>query len=340
MQQHPVPQHISSYEFRLVGDMTLKQFFQLAAGALLALLIYASGLPGIIKWPLVLLFSLLGAAFAFLPFEERPLTTWFLSFIKAIYSPTKYTWVRGGAEEVFAGGHEPEAPAALATQGEAKAQEYLSKVPEPAVLSTFEEAEKNVFQRITQLFHSTPIPSSGPAPVQSMPASGQFPVTVTTQETVPVNQPIKIEPLPTRPQAQPAPTSVYQPKPVSPVFQPASPSSPNPAQQATFTPEAAPPNPPGIPNTVTGQVLAPDGKIIEGAILEIQDLEGRPVRALKSNKLGHFLSVTPIQNGSYEIETEKEGFVFGKIAFRAEGGIIPPILIKAEPMARQEAVNQ
>ena len=35
METHPVPQNISSYEFRLVGDMTLKQFLYLAGGILL-----------------------------------------------------------------------------------------------------------------------------------------------------------------------------------------------------------------------------------------------------------------------------------------------------------------
>ena len=41
MQQHPVPQNVTQYQFRLVGDMTLKQFLELAGGMLLAYLIYA-----------------------------------------------------------------------------------------------------------------------------------------------------------------------------------------------------------------------------------------------------------------------------------------------------------
>ena len=32
LQQHPVPQHIASYEFKLIGDMTIKQFAYLAGG--------------------------------------------------------------------------------------------------------------------------------------------------------------------------------------------------------------------------------------------------------------------------------------------------------------------
>ena len=42
-------------EFKLVGDMTLKQFFQVAGGALVGLLFYSTGLHGLIKWPLILI---------------------------------------------------------------------------------------------------------------------------------------------------------------------------------------------------------------------------------------------------------------------------------------------
>src|SRR3989344_1297087 len=92
MEQHPVPQHISSYQFRLVGDMTLKQFFQLAGGGLISLLFYASGLPNLIKWPIILFSFLMGAALAFLPFRDRPLEEWIVAFFRAVYSPTIFTW--------------------------------------------------------------------------------------------------------------------------------------------------------------------------------------------------------------------------------------------------------
>lgn len=85
--------------------------------------------------------------------------------------------------------------------------------------------------------------------------------------------------------------------------------------------------PPSRPNTVVGQVLNPDGKIIEGAILEIKDADGRPVRALKTNKLGHFMIVTPLVNGKYEMMTEKENLSFEPVTFEAIGEIIPPIAI-------------
>ena len=73
-----------------------------------------------------------------------------------------------------------------------------------------------------------------------------------------------------------------------------------------------------------------DGKIIEGAILEIRDLAGRPLRALRSNKVGHFMIVTSLPNGQYELKIEKEGFVFEPVTFTTEGELIPPIAIRAQ----------
>ena len=86
MQQHPVPQNISSYEFRLVGDMTLKQFFQLAGGVLVAFILYKTALPGILKWPLMSISALTGVLLAFVPINGRPFSQWLYAFFKAVYS--------------------------------------------------------------------------------------------------------------------------------------------------------------------------------------------------------------------------------------------------------------
>ena len=94
MEQHPIPQQISSYEFKLVGDMTLKQFLKAAVGIILAILINSTKLMVFIKWPLMLFFAGGGLILAFVPFEDRPLEGWIMSFIKSIYSPTIYTYQR------------------------------------------------------------------------------------------------------------------------------------------------------------------------------------------------------------------------------------------------------
>jgi hypothetical protein len=95
MEQHAVPQDITGFKFKLVGNMTLKQFGELAGGAIVAYLFYASTWPDFLKWPLVLFFGFLGFALAFLPIEERPLDIWILNFFRAIYQPTFYVWKKG-----------------------------------------------------------------------------------------------------------------------------------------------------------------------------------------------------------------------------------------------------
>ncbi len=92
MEQHPIPQDITGFKFKLVGDMTLKQFGELAFGAVVAYVFYVSNWVPFIKWPLVAFFGLLGIALAFLPIEERPLDIWIINFVRAIYRPTLFVW--------------------------------------------------------------------------------------------------------------------------------------------------------------------------------------------------------------------------------------------------------
>ena len=92
IQQHPLPQDISSYRFRLIGDMTIKQFAMLAAGIIVAIIFWSSPLPFFFKYPLAFIFLALGIGSAFVPVQGRPLDQWIVAFIKSIYSPTQYTW--------------------------------------------------------------------------------------------------------------------------------------------------------------------------------------------------------------------------------------------------------
>lgn len=92
MEQHPVPQNVTTFQFRLIGDMTIKQFGYLAGGAILAYISYKLPLPLFLNWPLAILFAVAGFGFAFIPIEERPMDVWVLSFFKSIYSPTQYVW--------------------------------------------------------------------------------------------------------------------------------------------------------------------------------------------------------------------------------------------------------
>ncbi|EKD53295.1 MAG: hypothetical protein ACD_61C00079G0005, partial [uncultured bacterium] len=94
IQQHPLPQDISSYRFRLIGDMTIKQFASLGIAIVLAIVVYSLPLPFFFKYPLSFLFIVLGVGMAFVPVQGRSLDVWILAFIRSIYSPTQYIWKR------------------------------------------------------------------------------------------------------------------------------------------------------------------------------------------------------------------------------------------------------
>lgn len=318
METHPIPQQISSYQFRLVGDMTLKQFFQIAGGALFGLLIYATPLVPIIKWPIIIFSGLFGVALAFLPFQERPLEKWIFAFFRSIYSPTVFIWKKAQTEPLY---FQPESTQAQPTASQPSADIY-SSVPSTRAL---EEKEKSFLSQISQIsvlsaFNnkiSTPASPQG-APTPVVPFKTQPVVVPQTPKTN-----IVVEEKPQAPvinQTQFGYSSVGQTLRGEQIT----------TQQAQFSLEAAPPNPPTVPNTVVGQMVDTNGKIIEGAILEIRDAAGRPVRALKSNKVGHFIVVTPLQNGRYEVVSEKDNYTFDPVSFDAVGTIIPPILIKGK----------
>lgn len=255
MEQHPVPQPITSYEFRLVGDMTLKQFAKLASGVILALIVYGIDPPALIKWFLIFLFAGLGAAMAFIPFEGRPIDTWIIAFIKRIYSPTQYIW-----------------------RPKPQATSYKSQITNKS---------------------------------QTTITDKQLPITA-NQPPVPPVSPVPT-PVPTR---TPDLTTLFKAEPAK-----------EKTVEARFVPDVIIPATPSIPNIIVGLTHKPDGKIIEGAILEIRDTAGNPVRALKSNKLGQFQIATPLPSGSYEIEIEKDNVRFDIIKIELKGEIVPPIEI-------------
>lgn len=335
-EQHPIPQDISAYQFRLVGDMTLKQFLQLAAGVVIAMLLYASSLNPYIKWPLMIFSFGMGAALAFLPIEDRPFGTWILIFFKSIYSPTIFVYKkRVGAPSYFA----PEgtvpptelAPTVKTPQPAAKVEEIVAEETqklsgtvfvseeEAHVLDKLEKKEKSLLSKFTTLFTTTPTKMVHTSPSETTVKLPE-PITISIDENTGEQ---KVE-IPEKENEDDLKDFV---RPVAPFG--TSLITKAQSQAATFSDLAAPPMPPTLPNVIVGQVLDTEGKILEGAILEIRDDQGRAVRALRSNKLGHFLIVTPLLPGKYQLVTEKEDFTFNVIHFEAKGDIIEPIEIKA-----------
>ncbi len=206
LEQHAVPTQVTSYEFRLVGDMTLKQFGWLAGGLVVAFIMYSLPLPSYIRWPLILLFAPSGAVIAFVPIEGRGLDRWIVAFIKAIYSPTEYLWRQEqpvpdflqkiSARPVVA------APAKVTQRDAAQLEEYIHTLPLAHTTNLLDQQETNQLTYFNQLVASsgtgdqpTPPPSlvSEPTSSSSPPVANQPPPAPPQDENPPSETPSEPE---------------------------------------------------------------------------------------------------------------------------------------------------
>lgn len=92
MDNHPIPQDVTGFEFKLIGEMTVKQFAYVATGAIFGYIIYLFPIPFLFKLPPVAFFALLGFAFAFLPISGRPMDKMIFNFFRAVFSQNQYTY--------------------------------------------------------------------------------------------------------------------------------------------------------------------------------------------------------------------------------------------------------
>lgn len=338
-EQHAIPQQISAYQFRLVGDMTLRQFFQLAAGALVSLLVYATTLPTLIKWPLIIFSFLAGVAFAFFPLEDRPLEKWIYLFVRSIYSPTLYIWNKGAVLPSY---FKPEdavaAPVELPKTTEEEVMQQVQSAPvgnkeeTKKALTGLEKGEEEFLSKVSTRF------GDKSTSVKLKPEPDYKIIQPTTANVrIPSKRLIRTE---IKDHAQEAVAHVAPTAaPIESTITPRQTRQTKATSQVQFSQEASPPLTPDSPNIIVGQVLGPSGELVEGAILEFQDDLGRPTRAVRTNKLGHFMIVTSLIDGEYKIITEKDGYEFDHVSFTASGEIIPPIVIIAKKKTESNQIN-
>lgn len=139
MEQHPVPQHIASFEFKLFGNLTVRQFVTLAIPVVIGFLIYFSGLPFILRIILAGAFGLFGLFAALVPIGGRPFDKWVVSFVRAVLSPTQRVWVKESRLPEFLSvvvapsAVEQHAPESITAQGRQRLREYLRSLPKGSV---------------------------------------------------------------------------------------------------------------------------------------------------------------------------------------------------------------
>ncbi|MCL4397923.1 hypothetical protein M1403_02760 [Patescibacteria group bacterium] len=435
MEQHAVPQDITGFKFKLVGDMTLKQFGELAGGTVIAYLFFASNWNPLLKWPGVLFFGFLGFALAFLPIEERPLDIWIVNFLKAIYQPTLYVWKKGAVTPAFTSAVSPN-PGHVPTNPQPAVMPWPFTEPQPATKPAAPTPPPPVTPASQP---AAPMPQVSPGPVAAPPAP--------KPEAAPSPKPSAIQPQAPFPAAQNGPTisiedlqklrdqkmaelqgitkrmekaqtdlkaDLYKaqngPRVVTvddlarrrdekkqadetqlqslleentkliseiesiktriqalagsdttqlqtqlnnlttsqrglsgqisliqtqlegkkPEEKPVA-TQPTPDNQVKVVEKPvareASISLTDVPNIINGTVTNETGVPLDSAILIIKDKAGNSIRALKTNQIGQFIASTPLENGTYYLEFERQGYVFDVLEITLNGKVIQPLEI-------------
>jgi hypothetical protein len=305
--QHPIPQQISSYEFKLVGEMTLKQFLKAVIGIIIAVLIYKTKLLAIFKWPLMFVSGGLGLALAFVPFEDRPLETWVISFLKSIYSPTIYTYKKKNEDWLELSGTKKEEEETSQLYENKNANTIFKEKLVGNIVSSSKSYSKTkrTKEEEEKVVKTTPKQDKKKAVKEVVriveekeevaPEEKEEKINIQKTESVDLN--LKKEKLE--------------------------------ATGAAVFGNIPMPDRPDIPNIIVGMATNNEGKIIDGVIVEIQDAHGNPIRVIKTNALGQFKISTPLANGRYLMIAEKDGYNFDRVNIDLNNKIVDPVRIIA-----------
>lgn len=367
MEQHPVPQNVTTFQFRLVGDMTIKQFGYLAGGIIAGYICYKLPLPFFFTWPLALTSGILGFGLAFVPIEERPMDVWVASFFKNIYNPTQWVWQKEKRVSIMPAAKPKQAalkpsavhapPAPLASSAILSIHHATS--PLDWLKSIFRGKSKPASPSLSPGFsftdalasHQAPPkpPSPKPNVVQptapSLEKRGAGGVTERVVElqgqlsdALQERERLEKELITIRQrmdaQAQ-TPTPMRQ-------ASVASPTETSTTSVRVIAPGAASkaglPRLTTFPNVVTGIIKDHFGNLLPGMLITVRDRDDVPLRALKTNKLGQFAASTPLPNNTYvvEIEDPKGGFTFDKAQISLIGTVAPLIEVTAKSQREVE----
>jgi hypothetical protein len=99
MENHPIPQDVTGFKFKIIGSMTVKQFAYVVVAGIFCTITFVlplTGIAALIKIPLVIGFAGLGFALAFVPVGGRPLDKMFMYFATSIPKENQFVYHKQG----------------------------------------------------------------------------------------------------------------------------------------------------------------------------------------------------------------------------------------------------
>ncbi len=101
MENHPIPQDVTGFKFKIIGSMTVKQFAYIVVAGIFCTITFVlpiGGIAAIIKIPMMALFAGLGFALAFVPVGGRPLDKMLVYFATSIPKENQFVYHKQGVD--------------------------------------------------------------------------------------------------------------------------------------------------------------------------------------------------------------------------------------------------
>ncbi len=183
--QHPIPQQVLGIEFKLIGDLTLRQFVILALFGAAAFIAFS--LPNVtplIRVPLAAIIVILGIGFGLVPIQDQPMDRWLGYLVKTIFAPTRRVWEKSPKPPTFL--TVPTLKLAPPTEEEIspeeahqRLEEYLVSVEKKETMGPIDTAEKQRLEFINLELRTAAteagLPPS-PLPPKPVPITRPYPI--------------------------------------------------------------------------------------------------------------------------------------------------------------------
>lgn len=357
MENHPIPQDVTGFKFKLIGSITVKQFLYLIVPSIVAYIFYSLPLPLVLKIPFVLFSAGAGLVIAFLPIDGRSMDVIFFRFIQAIPSENQYIYRRKGALLFSSDFLTRRAPQNLKRVQESEKEKLRKELLLARLLNAYPEADQQeltFFTTVRALFEEASEAAEltyqqQAAAKKTTPQTAQKQLDQTQAKTASTPPPQKKDESAqngkksTTPHAHPeepplhslSESKVYrivkerEQKTLLTQDQPKKPGeSPTVKKIAPLSSVASGfPTLPDVPNIILGVVKDSRGKLLPNILVEVLDQDNNPVRAFKTNMIGQFASATPLPISKYKIvfTDPKKQHEFDTIEISLTGEIFSPL---------------
>jgi hypothetical protein len=165
MDNHPIPQDVSHFQFKLIGEMTVKQFGYLGGGMVMAWLFMVLPILIYVKLPIAAFYAGAGIILAFVPIEGRPADIMVKNFAKALFLPNQYLFKKESGDETLSlllktPVVPPQTPQPPTTQQQVAPSSPTVQLPQaPAITPQPQEPPPSAYIQTPQPLSAPPMPT-------------------------------------------------------------------------------------------------------------------------------------------------------------------------------------